>query len=295
MKQTSHLIISHNVISYHIISYHIISYHIISYHIISYHIISCQTNRICFTVFKVKTGVSMLIRYINKVRAVPYLLSCLTFVKLLYPFYSVMILTSISVFVFYSWHYYTPFSYTSLFVFFYLFFPFFLFFHFFLFFSIFLSSNFSPLSISCWHVEYYWTRITYTYHLTTHTLTHSHTYTHARTQRFKFNAKINPYIPDFKRGIDHFCIHAGKWPTGKWPTDWPNWYPKCYVFYLHNLKNMSSLFHYFLAWYFMLISSIFLLLVYAWMFLCLESFIYQLHCLSYFDIHLLGYDSHSTT
>jgi 3-ketoacyl-CoA synthase len=21
--------------------------------------------------------------------------------------------------------------------------------------------------------------------------------------------KINPYIPDFKRGIDHFCIHAG--------------------------------------------------------------------------------------
>lgn len=22
--------------------------------------------------------------------------------------------------------------------------------------------------------------------------------------------KINPYIPDFKRGIDHFCIHAGK-------------------------------------------------------------------------------------
>lgn len=23
-------------------------------------------------------------------------------------------------------------------------------------------------------------------------------------------AKVNPYIPDFKRGIDHFCIHAGK-------------------------------------------------------------------------------------
>jgi len=22
-------------------------------------------------------------------------------------------------------------------------------------------------------------------------------------------AKINPYIPDFKRGLDHFCIHAG--------------------------------------------------------------------------------------
>jgi hypothetical protein len=22
-------------------------------------------------------------------------------------------------------------------------------------------------------------------------------------------SKINPYIPDFKRGIDHFCIHAG--------------------------------------------------------------------------------------
>jgi 3-ketoacyl-CoA synthase len=21
--------------------------------------------------------------------------------------------------------------------------------------------------------------------------------------------KISPYIPDFKRGIDHFCIHAG--------------------------------------------------------------------------------------
>ena len=20
---------------------------------------------------------------------------------------------------------------------------------------------------------------------------------------------MNPYIPDFKRGIDHFCIHAG--------------------------------------------------------------------------------------
>lgn len=26
----------------------------------------------------------------------------------------------------------------------------------------------------------------------------------------KLNMKINPYIPDFKRGIDHFCIHAGK-------------------------------------------------------------------------------------
>lgn len=23
------------------------------------------------------------------------------------------------------------------------------------------------------------------------------------------SVKINPYIPDFKRGIDHFCIHAG--------------------------------------------------------------------------------------
>ena len=21
--------------------------------------------------------------------------------------------------------------------------------------------------------------------------------------------KIRPYVPDFKRGIDHFCIHAG--------------------------------------------------------------------------------------
>lgn len=27
---------------------------------------------------------------------------------------------------------------------------------------------------------------------------------------FKFNLpKVDPYIPDFKRGIDHFCIHAG--------------------------------------------------------------------------------------
>jgi len=25
---------------------------------------------------------------------------------------------------------------------------------------------------------------------------------------FKFD-KINPYVPDFKRGVDHFCIHAG--------------------------------------------------------------------------------------
>lgn len=25
---------------------------------------------------------------------------------------------------------------------------------------------------------------------------------------YKFG-KINPYIPDFKRGVDHFCIHAG--------------------------------------------------------------------------------------
>ena len=23
--------------------------------------------------------------------------------------------------------------------------------------------------------------------------------------------KVNPYIPDFTRGIDHFCIHAGKY------------------------------------------------------------------------------------
>lgn len=23
-------------------------------------------------------------------------------------------------------------------------------------------------------------------------------------------SKVDPYIPDFKRGIDHFCIHAGK-------------------------------------------------------------------------------------
>lgn len=23
-------------------------------------------------------------------------------------------------------------------------------------------------------------------------------------------SKIDPYIPDFKRGIDHFCIHAGE-------------------------------------------------------------------------------------
>lgn len=22
-------------------------------------------------------------------------------------------------------------------------------------------------------------------------------------------SKVDPYIPDFKRGIDHFCIHAG--------------------------------------------------------------------------------------
>ena len=22
--------------------------------------------------------------------------------------------------------------------------------------------------------------------------------------------KVEPYIPDFKRGIDHFCIHAGR-------------------------------------------------------------------------------------
>jgi len=25
-----------------------------------------------------------------------------------------------------------------------------------------------------------------------------------------YQNKINPYIPDFKRGIDHFCIHAGE-------------------------------------------------------------------------------------
>jgi hypothetical protein len=28
------------------------------------------------------------------------------------------------------------------------------------------------------------------------------------TKKFNFG-KVNPYIPDFKRGIDHFCIHAG--------------------------------------------------------------------------------------
>jgi hypothetical protein len=28
-------------------------------------------------------------------------------------------------------------------------------------------------------------------------------------QKVKYTGKINPYIPDFKRGIDHFCIHAG--------------------------------------------------------------------------------------
>ena len=56
----------------------------------------------------------------------------------------------------------------------------------------------------------------HTAHTTKHTLTDTH-YTIARTQRLKYNAKINPYIPDFKRGIDHFCIHAGKWPTGR-PT-----------------------------------------------------------------------------
>ena len=29
------------------------------------------------------------------------------------------------------------------------------------------------------------------------------------TQKLKYSGRIQPYIPDFKRGIDHFCIHAG--------------------------------------------------------------------------------------
>jgi hypothetical protein len=28
------------------------------------------------------------------------------------------------------------------------------------------------------------------------------------------NVKIAPYIPDFKRGLDHFCIHAGEQASG---------------------------------------------------------------------------------
>mmetsp|Transcript_33325 Transcript_33325/g.31789 ORF Transcript_33325/g.31789 Transcript_33325/m.31789 type:complete len:537 (+) Transcript_33325:76-1686(+) len=28
-------------------------------------------------------------------------------------------------------------------------------------------------------------------------------------KKVKYTGKINPYIPDFKRGVDHFCIHAG--------------------------------------------------------------------------------------
>ena len=31
-----------------------------------------------------------------------------------------------------------------------------------------------------------------------------------RAEKFGYKfGKINPYIPDFKRGVDHFCIHAG--------------------------------------------------------------------------------------
>jgi len=29
------------------------------------------------------------------------------------------------------------------------------------------------------------------------------------SKTFKFNKKIDPYIPDFTRGLDHFCVHAG--------------------------------------------------------------------------------------
>ena len=29
-------------------------------------------------------------------------------------------------------------------------------------------------------------------------------------KKMNYSKKIDPYIPDFKRGIDHFCIHAGK-------------------------------------------------------------------------------------
>jgi 3-ketoacyl-CoA synthase len=42
-----------------------------------------------------------------------------------------------------------------------------------------------------------------------------HNYNHDRLLAKKFEkfgykfGKINPYIPDFKRGVDHFCIHAG--------------------------------------------------------------------------------------
>lgn len=28
-------------------------------------------------------------------------------------------------------------------------------------------------------------------------------------KKFAYTTKIDPYIPDFKRGIDHFCVHAG--------------------------------------------------------------------------------------
>lgn len=31
-------------------------------------------------------------------------------------------------------------------------------------------------------------------------------------------SKIDPYIPDFKRGIDHFCIHAGNSPSYIFPV-----------------------------------------------------------------------------
>ena len=30
----------------------------------------------------------------------------------------------------------------------------------------------------------------------------------AIAKQFKLG-KVNPYIPDFKRAVDHFCIHAG--------------------------------------------------------------------------------------
>ena len=29
------------------------------------------------------------------------------------------------------------------------------------------------------------------------------------SKKFKFSKKIDPYVPDFSRGLDHFCIHAG--------------------------------------------------------------------------------------